>query len=310
MTATDGGPSPAGTGVGGGRPRRRRRTLLAVAAGLLVGCLVVGWYLEHRLTAQMGRIPGAFAGLEGRPEKPTSGAVDILLLGARPEASAAADAQEWLPGLTAGASVMVVHFSADRLGASVISIPTSAQVTIPGHGAGTLAETFRLGGPALTVGAVERSTGVRIDHLAVVDWAAFEDLAAQHGGAETQPLPTGPERLRIRQQHEVLRTVLDASLQQEMRKYPWLLYDFLHTVTANLSVDEGWSPLQMGRLVVSLRDLRSAQIRYLTAPTEGGGPALRLDPPENAVLWQSVREDRVDDWYAAHPEAGISDTVP
>lgn len=309
MTATDGDPTPD-TGVGGGRQRRSRRTLLAVAAGLLMGCLAVGWYLEHRLTAQVGRIPGAFAGLEGRPEKAASGAVDILLLGARPEASSAADTQEWFPGLTAGASVMVVHLSADRLGASVISIPTAAQMAIPGHGAGTLADTFRMGGPALTVGAVERETGVRIDHLAVVDWAAFEELAAQHGGAETQPLPARPERRRIRQQHEVLRTVLDASLQQEMRKYPWLLYDFLDTVTARLAVDEGWSPLQMGRLVVSLRNLRSAQIRYLTAPTQGGGPALRLDPPENAGLWQSVREDRVDDWFAAHPEAGRSDTAP
>jgi hypothetical protein len=78
--------------------------------------------------------------------------------------------------------------------------------------------------------------------------------------------------------------LMDATLHQEMRTHPLMLYRFLSIVTKHLTLDREWSTWDLARLVTSLRNLRSAHIRYLTAPT---GPAA-------AAFWKAVRTDRMD----------------
>jgi LCP family protein required for cell wall assembly len=331
--------------------RAVRRALI----GLLVCAVLLGaaagagvLWLQHHLVGNIGRVDAVFTGLEHRPARPAGPAgeaVNILLLGTDRRSDVAttgtdAEAPDWLPGEQRSDAIMVVHVDADRRGASVISIPRDSWVQVPGYGSAKVNAAFSLAGPSLAVATVEQLTGLRIDHLAVIDWAGFEDLTDAVGGV-TVTVPrtvtdtargitwtAGEHRLdgagalayvgeryglpggdldRVRRQQSFLRRLMEESLHQEMRKDPRMVYDFLDTVTRHLTVDSDWSTGEMRSLAFSLRSLHTADIHYLTAPVAGLGWAgdqsmVRLDRHANARLWGAVREDRVDDWVDRHPE--------
>ena len=120
---------------------------------------------------------------------------------------------------------------------------------------------------------VEEFTAVRVDHLAVIDWAGFGALVDAVGGVEIdvpvgEPAEGRTERrdstrrravaysesrddpddvlALVGRQQAVLNAVMQSALHQEMRKQPQTLYRFLDTVTRHLAVDDEWSVWDMG----------------------------------------------------------------
>ncbi|WP_428986186.1 LCP family protein [Streptomyces pyxinae] len=92
-------------------------------------------------------------------------------------------------------TIMLLHISADRTRASVISLPRDSYAEVPGHTDATtgkrhLAHPVKLnaayaeGGPTLTVRTVEHMTGVKIDHYLEVDFTAFMRTVDAVGGVE------------------------------------------------------------------------------------------------------------------------------
>jgi LCP family protein required for cell wall assembly len=331
------------------RPPRRRHLRRAVI-GLLVCCALLALvpagailYLEHRLSGNVDRIPGVFDGLEDRPSKPPGNALNVLVVGTDrrsdvPTTGTAARAESWIPGAQRSDTLMILHVDADRRGAALISIPRDTWVNVPGHGMNKINAAFSLSGPSLAVATVEALTGVRIDHLAVVDWSGFEALIDAVGGitvtvpdtvtdsARDVTWTAGPHRLdgeqalayvgqryglprgdldRVARQQVVLRTLMQDALHQEMRKDPRMLYDFLDTVTRHLSIDSDWSTREMVELVASMRNFRSAGLIYLTMPvarfgTEGGQSVVYADRRPSRGLWGAVVADEVESWAASH----------
>ena len=90
------------------------------------------------------------------------------------------------------------------------------------------------------------------------------------------------EPARIRKQQLVLQNVLRTTLHQEMRKEPWVLYHFLDVVTGDLALDPSWSWVDLSRLTISLRNMRSNDIAFYTA-----------DPASAIDVWNTIREDRI-----------------
>lgn len=315
-----------------------------------------GIYLQHKLDDQITRIDNAFTGLKNRPAKAVSGnaakAVNVLLMGTDRRSSAQttgsdATAKEWIAGAQRTDTLMILHIDGDRRAASVISIPRDAWVVVPGHGTNKINAAFSFAGPSLAVQTVENLTGLRIDHLAVIDWDGFKQLTDALGGV-TLDIPKtvhdhyrnitwtagrhtldGAEALdyvgqraglpggdfdRIHRQQYFLRTLLGNTLHQEFRREPKRVYDVLDTVTKNLSVDRGWSIGAMRNLAFSLRNLRSADIQFMTVPVNGTGMEDRqsvvyLDAGRDDELWSAVREDRVAAWLAANPGSGVPAAV-
>jgi LCP family protein required for cell wall assembly len=346
-------------------PRRDRHGVRNAFIGLMVCVSLLGLsaaggilYLQYHLTHQIHRIDNVFEGLPEakRPQVPTHGtarkAVNILVMGTDRRSEVAttgrdAGAPEWVPGEQRTDTLMLVHIDGDRRGASVISIPRDSWVTVPGHGYAKINAAFSYAGPSLAVQTVEELTGVRIDHLAVVDWAGFRDLTDAVGGVTVDVPRTvvdsahgvtwtaGPHTLdgeqalmyvrqryglprgdldRVRRQQYFLRLLMEDSLHQDMRKNPKMVYDFLDTVTQHLSVDSDWSIGSMRSLVISLRNLQTHNIDYLTAPVwglgdEDGQSVVYLDVTRGESMWAAVREDRVAGWVARHPGAEIPDSV-
>lgn len=315
----------------------------------------VALFLQHELSSRIDRIDNVFAGLADRPPKPAgsaAGAVNILLLGTdrrseEPAAERGTEAASWLPGAQRSDAVMIVHIDSDRRGASVISIPRDAWVDVPGHGPNKINAAFSFGGPSLAVRTIERLTGIRIDHLAVIDWTGFEQLTDSVGGVTLDVPETthdhyrditwtagrhvldgkqaldyvgqraglpGGDLDRIHRQQYFLRTLLTETLHQELLKRPRQVYRILGTLTDNLSVDSGWSVAKMRRLLISLRSLRSADIGYLTVPvsgtgTEGAQSVVYLDSSGNDELWRAARDDQISGWLAVNPASAVPTTV-
>ncbi|WP_285528038.1 LCP family protein [Streptomyces lavendulae] len=92
-------------------------------------------------------------------------------------------------------TVMLVHLSADRERASVISLPRDSYAEVPAHqdlvtGKAHKAHPVKLnaayaeGGPNLTVRTVENMTRVKIDHYLEVDFTSFMKTVDAMGGVE------------------------------------------------------------------------------------------------------------------------------
>jgi len=74
-----------------------------------------------------------------------------------------------------------------RIGGGVsrrLSIPRDTVADIPGHGLGKINAGYALGGPALEISTIERFTGIKINHLIVVNLAAFPKFIDALGGVD------------------------------------------------------------------------------------------------------------------------------
>ncbi len=65
-----------------------------------------------------------------------------------------------------------------------LSIPRDTVVSIPGHGMTKINAAYAYGGPALTIRAVEQFTGIKINHVIIVNLAAFPPFINAIGGID------------------------------------------------------------------------------------------------------------------------------
>lgn len=316
--------------------------LFVLGAIPLGAVLYVGWRLDHNVHRVAGAFVG-LQHRPSRPHGAAAAAVNILLLGTDrrsdvPTTGTDAKARAWVPGAQRSDTMMIVHISGDRRSAWLMSIPRDSWVPIPGHGFNKINAAFSYGGLPLVVDTVEHLTDVRIDHLAMVDWDGFKALTDQVGGVDVD-VPTtvtdsarqitwtqgrhhldgaqalayvgqryglpGGDLDRVARQQAFLRSLMQTSLHQEMRKDPRELYGFLGTVTRHLTVDADWSATSMVKLMASLRNLRSANIDYLTVPVAGFGregdqSVVYLSQQGGDELWKAVRDDRLTEWSELH----------
>jgi len=152
-------------------PRRRmsdRRKALVGLAVLLV-LLVVGGavglqVMTNRVLDDVERIPDVFAPIDEatRPQKPagTEKTLNFLLVGVDTRAEeqttgSEGDGEAFVPGRQRSDVIMIVHISADRKVASVVSLPRDSWVTIPGRGKNKINAAYSLGGGSLLVQTVE-----------------------------------------------------------------------------------------------------------------------------------------------------------
>jgi LCP family protein required for cell wall assembly len=67
-----------------------------------------------------------------------------------------------------------------------LSIPRDTVVPIPGHGDDKINAAYAYGGPALAIKTVEQFTGVKVNHLIIVNLAAFPSFINAIGGVDVK----------------------------------------------------------------------------------------------------------------------------
>jgi LCP family protein required for cell wall assembly len=327
-------------------PRRRRliRVLIATAAAvvLLVGG-ATGLFLERQRAYDhnIQRIPGAFPADPGRPARAPGRAQNWLLVGSdrrADQATTGRDANQplWRPGAQRADTIMLVHLPADRDRAYLVSFPRDAWVPIQGHGRAKLNAAFSFGGPPLLIATVERLTGVRVDHFAILDFEGFRAMTDALGGVEVRVArtvrdparkvvwPAGTHQLdgaraldfvrqryhlpggdlgRIRRQQAFLKALAGRVVDRGTLANPLKLNAFLEASTKAVSVDESLTISRLRSLALQFRSVRTGDLVFLTAPvagtgTEGRQSVVYLDQAKGQPLYRALRADTVERYLA------------
>jgi LCP family protein required for cell wall assembly len=289
-----------------------RHKVLVVFVGLLGllfgGVVAAAVYLNQQISSiqridvdlesELLADPPGPSGLSGgstwgqRPPESTAGSLNILLGGVDAgDSSSIIDklARPWVPGSHRSDTIMVLHLTADRRQAYLISVPRDTWVSIDGYGMAKINAALSYGGPALFVHTMEQFSGLRMDHLAIADWNGFKEVTDDLGGVkilqsdgttstldgesaldyvrERKSLPRG-DLDRIHRQQYVLRALSDELLSRSTLTNPARLASVLGTVTSNIAVDQSLTDKKLRSIIVSLRNLRSDDVVHVTVPVE------------------------------------------
>jgi LCP family protein required for cell wall assembly len=304
---------PAGRDLRGFFARHRAAFALFVLGVLLVagvGTWAVSFSnritaiprMEIDLDSDLGE--QSLLGTYVRPERapgPAGDAVNILVGGvdARDSSRLIGDltSGRWVPGSHRSDTIMVLHVSADRSRAHVISVAPETWVPIDGYGLARIDAALSFGGPTLFVRTLEQFTGLRMDHLVIADRFGFRRLVDTLGGVE------------VRRRPNLVRALSESLVARDTLLNPLKLTEVLEIVTSSVAVDQGFSEDEMRRLARSLRAL-DAGLTHLRVPVEGfdridGQRVVQVDAAKAGRLFAAAVADELDE--SAEP-AG-SDTM-
>ena len=322
--------------------RRGRRIALIVLTALMmvVGSTAIGVGLYVRSVEDGIDRVNAFDGVpeEARPERAVADAKNLLLLGS--------DSRD--PDSTGGSrsdTIIVAHIPKDRSSAQLISVPRDTWVSVPrskdGRNGGREAKinaSYAWGGLPLMVQTVEQFTGVRIDHVVIIDFSGFQQIVDVLGGIDIQvdqnfksihppyrQFTKGMTKMdgataldyarqrqqfadgdfaRIRHQQQVIKAILDKASSGGLLGSPTKLNGFLRATADAVSVDQTLSVFNMAN---ELRGVRGEGLTFLTAPTKGTGTVggesvVFADVAGCKTLFDAVRRDSVKEILATPPK--------
>ncbi|MFG2110954.1 LCP family protein [Micromonospora chersina] len=318
-------------------PRRRRGRRIALIVLLVVALLAGGGMLAgglyyRSINSSIERVD-AFDQVpeESRPQVVAKNAMNIMILGSDsrdPENS----------GGSRSDTIILAHLPADRSSAQLISIPRDTWVPVPrskdGRHGGRDAKinaAYAWGGIPLMVQTVEKFTGVRVDHVTMVDFSGFKEIVDALGGVEvdvekgfttnyalsgSRTFAKGPQTMdgaaaldyarerhafadgdfaRIRHQQQVIKAILDKAASGGVLANPGKLNSFVKATSDAVAVDKSLSPLD---LALELRGLRSGNLTFLTCPVKGTGQVgsesvVFADTAKAKSVFDAVRRDAV-----------------
>ncbi|WP_393075819.1 LCP family protein [Streptomyces sp. LN704] len=190
------------------RPARRGRRILRTAAISLSLLLMVtagaGWWFYEHLNGNLHSVPlteGTASDSAGKEKADSFGRtpINILVMGSDGRTSASdcklggGCSQTGVQSGSGNADVeMVLHISADRSNATVMSIPRDTVTTVPAcknsaTGTSTAGYTGMVNsalqyGPACQVATVHQLTGIPVDHFVQLDFSGVVKMSDAVGG--------------------------------------------------------------------------------------------------------------------------------
>jgi LCP family protein required for cell wall assembly len=330
--------SPAGDNAP--EPKRRRvlpKILIGIAV-LLVAMIGAGLLyaatIDRSLTKNLNRgveLPTEESSARPPKEAQETGTLNYVLLGS--------DSRD--PGNQGNGrsdTIMVVHLNAKRTKAYIISFPRDMYVNIPGYGRNKINAAFAFGGPQLAVRTLESLTGVRMDHVVLIDFEGFirltEDLHgvtvtnktafSAHGfhypkgkitiaGDEAlwfvreRKLLPGGDLDRAENQRNVIKAIVEKGLSAKVISDPATFVTFIGNVAKHLTVDNGLTESEIRRAALSLR-LTGKDIELLQAPISGFGTAgdgQSIDVVDTAKMSEmstALKKDKLADYLKKYPQ--------
>jgi LCP family protein required for cell wall assembly len=295
--------------------------VLAIAGGSYA-------YYLNSLLGEVTRLPETTLPEETRPEVNETGAITILLAGAdnSPGADSVAEsmaADTWPADEHRSDTIMVVHVPENRKKAYLLSIPRDSYVQIYDEtgepvGKNKINSAFSTYGPAGYQSTIEHLAGIRMDHLAIVDWAGFKDIVDALGGITvyvpetTEPDPKlgdivfergnnemdGETALkyvrsrstfelqdigRIDRQQNFLRAVVRKVSETGMLTSPRSFAQTFKAIAQNLTVDAEWDNGSLRSFAWSVRNLKTQDLKAMSAPLDPVAPFPTIDGVGSAV---------------------------
>ena len=313
--------------------KRNRRILVAALILILVPVLAVGGYLawlNHVVTNNVKKemlLPdsGLPTNQQGQVvQQPADNGTNYLLIGN--------DAGPGREGARSDVMVLV-HVPQDHSKVELIHFPRDLWVPIPGHGEAKLNASYAWGGSPLLVKTMQNLLGVKIDHVAMVGFEGFKRMTDAVGGVDVnveEPSVSGGFRFtkgtmhmngpmalafvrerkqlsegdisRGKRQQAFIKALMLKTLSKDVLLNPGRLADFVDAATSNLTVDQQLEVSDMRSEAFAMRNLRGAEVRFITAPFTGfgwskDGQSIDLtDFAKMKELGDAIRTDQLDSY--------------
>lgn len=297
--------------------KKSRRPLLiviiSVVAVLAIAGVAVGAYaynLASSFNNNTQKIESAFpdeslrpAAAEGKDGKPAP--VNILLMGSDARSASVDASKDGQASDQRSDTLMLLHIPADRKNIYVMSVMRDTWIDIPGKGEAKINAALANGGVPLVVQTLEGLFGVRIDHVAGMDFAGFEALTDALGGVEIdvpyefksfhmpgktfakgKQLMDGATALayvreryafpdgdyqRVKNQQAFLKAVMSKMLTAGTLSNPVTINDIVTKFSPFVSVDKSLDAGAVAALGVQLKDVRTSNVSMFTLPNLGTG---------------------------------------
>ncbi len=320
-----------------GKPRRSRTRKVLIAMGVIVALVVVSvvgflGYLNWRVSDNVTQ--GDFLPAErppitapdGTTVKETGTGTNFLIVGA-----------DTRPGDAGRSDVIVlIHVPEDRQSIEMIHFPRDLYVSIPGRGKNKINAAYAFGREPLLVQTMEELLKVRIHHVARTDFQGFKAMTDAVGGVRVyaeeassggnggdvvitkgwndlngeQALAFVRERYELsegdisrgRRQLAFIKALLLKATSRETVTNPLTIAKFTDAATANLVLDQTFTVGDMRDFALQLRDIRSGDVVFATAPFTGFGTSPEgasidvVDTKGMADLGEAIRTDTMDDY--------------
>ena len=258
---------------------------------------------------------------------------NILLLGS--DTRTGADA-----ALVSGSradTIMLMHIPADGKGVYIISIMRDTWVNIPGYGAAKINAALNYGGVSLQVATIENLVGVKIDHVAEIEFEGFKSLVNAIGGVDVQvpfaftsnvwtftpglmhlngsgALSFVRERYsfadgayqRVRNQRAFLRGLYNTMKAKGALSNVASFQSSIESLTDYMRVDQGLNAAQIAQIAAPVLTSGDTTMRMTTLPNAGPGwsydgqSIIFVDQAANAQLAHALQNDTMDQFMATY----------
>ena len=234
-------------------------------------------------------------------------------------------------------TIMLMHIPADGKGVYLVSIMRDTWVNIPGYGPAKINAALNYGGISLQVATVENLVGVKIDHVAEMEFEGFKSLVNSVGGVDVQVpfdfdinawsfhqgiqhLDGGAalafvraryqfadgDYLRVRNQRAFLRGLYSTMKAKGALNNVASFQSAVESVAGYVRVDQGLDAMQIAQIAAPVLTSGDTTMRMTTLPNAGPGwsydgqSIVLVSQAANAQLANALQHDTMDQFMATY----------
>lgn len=234
-------------------------------------------------------------------------------------------------------SIMLAHIPADGKGVYLVSIMRDTWVNIPGYGAAKINAALNYGGISLQVATVENLLGIKIDHVAEIEFEGFKALVNSVNGVDVQvpfdfdinawsfkqgmqhmdggaalafvraryPFADGDYQ-RVRNQRAFLRGLYSTMKSKGALENVGSFQSAVESIAGYMRVDSGLDAAQIAQIAAPVLTSGDTTMRMTTLPNAGPGwsydgqSIVIVNQAANANLSYALQHDSMDQFMATY----------
>lgn len=234
-------------------------------------------------------------------------------------------------------SIMLMHIPADGKGVYLVSIMRDTWVNIPGYGSAKINAALNYGGISLQVATVENLLGIKIDHVAEIEFEGFKALVNSVGGVDVQvpfnfdiniwSFKQGVQHMdggaalafvraryqfadgdyqRVRNQRAFLRGLYNTMKAKGALSNVGSFQSAVESIAGYMRVDSGLDAAQIAQIAAPVLTSGDTTMRMTTLPNAGPGwsydgqSIVIVNQAANANLSYALQHDSMDQFMATY----------
>ena len=234
-------------------------------------------------------------------------------------------------------SIMLMHIPADGKGVYLVSIMRDTWVNIPGYGSAKINAALNYGGISLQVATVENLLGIKIDHVAEIEFEGFKALVNSVDGVDVQvpfnfdinawSFKQGMQHMdggaalafvraryqfadgdyqRVRNQRAFLRGLYNTMKAKGALSNVGSFQSAVESIAGYMRVDSGLDAAQIAQIAAPVLTSGDTTMRMTTLPNAGPGwsydgqSIVIVNQAANANLSYALQHDSMDQFMATY----------